>query len=461
MPVRTIAQPPPLKSSQKVVLNESTLAEAHRIAERLHDALRNIFLKFQLEQRTASGLARYSKVERTVCQRLVSALMSETPSAHTLARIPGPKAITAIAEGLLAAGLSEAQMLQAAAVHLENFFQRAGRSQRGFTRALLEFRDHEPQSAEPQIRAESPGIDDPELRHRTHLFQIGKKLVKSWSRVQVQIAILAPSVVEPLRVDSARVRGMVGYHAGDGTASLIFNHTRFSSLSVSERADTFDVQGEQDKGPPRISPQTARLSPTSSPHPPLCTDGPAIFENFSSDPLPSVAIKSFSTNQQCFIVEPAESQQGKPFDVFLADQTLSSNDQPMHRNTYRCDEIWAMVNYPTEYLLLDVYLHTSIARMCLPGIDTHLWTPSVGDPMRNDRWATRLPGVPDLKVLSGGLRKTESTAYPRHSELVAETFARFGRDPQEFIGYRCEDAFPAWRIGYRMFFDYGVPSETP
>jgi hypothetical protein len=41
-------------------------------------------------------------------------------------------------------------------------------------------------------------------------------------------------------------------------------------------------------------------------------------------------------------------------------------------------------------------------------------------------------------------------------ELTEDMFSRSGLDPDEYVGYRCETAFPVWRLGYRMKFDYSA-----
>ncbi len=39
------------------------------------------------------------------------------------------------------------------------------------------------------------------------------------------------------------------------------------------------------------------------------------------------------------------------------------------------EEVWALVNFPVRWLLLDVILHRDVARGCIPGLNVHLWRP--------------------------------------------------------------------------------------
>jgi hypothetical protein len=38
---------------------------------------------------------------------------------------------------------------------------------------------------------------------------------------------------------------------------------------------------------------------------------------------------------------------------------------------------------------------------------------------------------------------------------MQHVFERVGWDPEQFVGYRCEVAYPVWQAAYCMLFDFG------
>ena len=59
-----------------------------------------------------------------------------------------------------------------------------------------------------------------------------------------------------------------------------------------------------------------------------------------------------------------------------------------------------------------------------------------------------------MQVLGAGLEHAGSDAYARHAEVAAEMFASVGWNAAEFVGYRCDVAYPIWRAAYCMLFDF-------
>jgi hypothetical protein len=98
-----------------------------------------------------------------------------------------------------------------------------------------------------------------------------------------------------------------------------------------------------------------------------------------------------------------------------------------------------------------VWLHRDLERRVRPAIDAQLWYPNLSSP-GGDRWVTRFPDPPRLQLLGEGLVHARSDAWPGHADLCRVVFDRVGWEPSEFVGFRCEVAYPVWRGGYCMSF---------
>ncbi len=114
--------------------------------------------------------------------------------------------------------------------------------------------------------------------------------------------------------------------------------------------------------------------------------------------------------------------------------------------------VWSLVNCPSERLILDVYLHQDMERRYRPGLDCLMWSADLDIPPER-RWSIRIPNGPRLQLLGPALTHAASPHYARHTELTQYLFEHVGWEAAEFIGFRCEIAYPVWRGGYCMTFD--------
>jgi len=111
------------------------------------------------------------------------------------------------------------------------------------------------------------------------------------------------------------------------------------------------------------------------------------------------------------------------------------------------------VTFPARRLVCDTWLHRDIARLCTPSLELHLYAPALGaGPL--GRWSTRFPGGPRLQLLGAGVGNAGTSAYARHAEMMGALFEALGWDAGEFVGFRCDVAYPVWRAAYMMIFDF-------
>ena len=104
-------------------------------------------------------------------------------------------------------------------------------------------------------------------------------------------------------------------------------------------------------------------------------------------------------------------------------------------------------------------MHRDLARTCIPALDTHLWRPDFAQ-QTGDRWQTRFAASPTLQLLGPGPHRAAPPAWPRMLDLTRYLFERLGRDPREYIGFRCEVDHPIWRAGYCVSFDFTRPQSA-
>lgn len=417
-------------------LSHGEVVEAAQVAERLHDAVRTLLGALPREARSASGLAKFVGVERTICQRLLGAFSAGRVDAAALTRIPGSKGLHAITDALQRrtsgrghdVPARELAMLDAACRQVEEIYLRFGGNKQAFGERLL-LSQREPKgmiAADALVRAldgSGAGSD------RRQLFEIARGILGRWSATTVQVLIYAPSKENPDRIDVVRIRGQSGVQAREGAVAWIAGAAH---------------QGSPNGGAPEFTTLDGRRVPARGES--------LLLREFCSDPAPVIdTIEKPGFLGMVVNAPPSVGDHG--YDLMLGDQSPAAILHPRLQNPSRGHEVMAIVEHPTEALLCEVYWHRDLARLFIPEADVHFAHRNIGE-LVDQRWMTRLDEKVRMEVLSSGRSAPASGVYPRHAELVTAAFGTLGWDREQFVGYRIEERLPLWRMGYRMYFDY-------
>lgn len=397
----------------------------------LHRELRGLLATLPIEAQTASGLARYLRIERTTCQRAVSAATQPYAGLSLASQLPGPRGLRLLVDAVAKRRNGEPSPEVGARVAslraAIDAYEAATRRTAGSRSELL--RRLEAQAADAGDSA-ATGSD---VRLREQLFHAAAGLTGRSSQTWLAAHIYEPQPGGQTLMQT-RAHGLIGHVARDDAVPL--------TLHV-------------------IPPDAELLTPDALepaglvPLVPAPDDGaPAeVLRAFSTRPIPIV--RTQHPNE--FIVQTVERAPGQSetdaFDVLFAMRGRMVH--PGHTPS-RLEEVWALINFPVRRLLLDVFLHRDLARDCIPGLDTHLWRPDFAAHV-GERWQTRFARGPKLQVLGAGLQHAGTESYARHRELLAFLFAARGMNPADYIGFRCETPYPMWRTGYRVTLDFGGP----
>ncbi|MFT3683670.1 MAG: hypothetical protein QM783_01885 [Phycisphaerales bacterium] len=410
-------------------LTRAEKLQAEQVALRLRDEFRTLIDLLPPGDRGASALAKKLKLDRATCQRIVATLAEPNPDARTLVNFPGIEGmrifIDAVARRPKAAPTDKQHVESAshAVDSLEHLLEQLKVSQRGLRR-LLDDHGVAPVDA---ARSEHDWLGQDDVAARATLFNAAAHVVGRWTDTLVGVSLIRPVPGSPRLTESVQLRAHLGHRARVNSAPLELG-SRMQAPAADEQAYT-------------------TLDPESQ-------SGPwgALVVPFCSRPLPRVTSRRTGASVT-HVVEAEEESSDKPFDVVIANRTKTPEPHPA-TFTPPLGEVSSIVRQPARRLLHDVFLHRDIARMCIPALETHLWTPT--DTRVMARWSTRIPGGPRLQLLGQGLSNTGTPAWERYGDLLRYGFdhAGSGWNPEEFVGYRCELEFPLWRCSYHFLFDF-------
>lgn len=406
-------------------LDAQEVAAGERVAARLHADLGRLVARLPPGAQGGSAMARHLGIVRNTCQRVSHALQDPEPSLATLVKLPGVKGLGQMLDAMRQRGLPDRE-IELAAVAVERFDQF--------------IRDHAGSHARLIARIEAgeaggqgTGLGSEPTRRA--LFEAASGVTGRNAEATISLYLFRPSPTDPAVLQRATVTGLWRTLVVPGGMPVVIAAGDTLTWAEPERrtmrlADESDAQG--------VTPD-------------------ALLPEFTTRPLPTVSSRGASGNL-IQVIDPAHLENPETIDVF----TLARADHPMFDPaTGACtlDEVWSLANCASRRLVFDVWLHRDLERRVRPAIDAQLWYPNLSSP-GGDRWVTRFPDPPRLQLLGEGLVHARSDAWPGHADLCRVVFDRVGWEPSEFVGFRCEVAYPVWRGGYCMSFRPAPAIET-
>lgn len=390
--------------------------QASRIAARLHAELTGLVRSLPEQARGASGMSRHLDLVRPTCQRIVQALAEPEPSPRTLASLPGVRGLEQFLDALRAHGAEAGPIdLAAAAVRqFASFLDQIGGSQSKLA-ARLDAAQAPPQAGSLQAEAE-----------RAALFEAAGRLMGRSIETAVSLYIFQPAPDDESSLERMLAHGQIGSRVRPGGMPMVLSSGNTLAF-------------EQPEGPARLLDNAPAAGRTQS----------AILAPFTTRPLPTVTSRG-SKGKLVQVIDPDCLESAIEIDIVLGERSRHPMFDESGAATF--DEVWTLVNAPTRQLLFDVYIEERLERQYRPAVDAQMWYPNLSSP-GDDRWITRFPSQPRLQLLGRGISQAASQAYHRHAELTRFFFQRLGLDPDRFVGFRCEVAYPIWRAGYRMAFE--------
>jgi len=412
-------------------LSQAERGAAAQVARRLLVELKAVLALLPKEHKTASSMARALGVDRNTCQRLVASLVGEEANESLLVRLPGVQGLRQFVEALRRTrsepeALEQLAAATAAIDALQTLIDRVAGSQRRLRQRL---------EADVDFASDPRGPSD-DANIRRSLFRSAAEVVGRWSDVMITMSIIRPHPGDPNLTETVRIQARIGQIWRASAVPLEIGTVTPEHLSL-------DAPSPRGKAAPQM--QTLGDKPVRGDTP------DSLITQFCSKPLPRVTAKS-SGKQTIQVIDPAEPANAKPIDIVVGHRRSTPDRHPATLDP-PVGEISTLMIYPARRLIADAFLHRDIARRCIPAVELHLGGfPSAGH--GRARWSTRFPGGPRLELLGSGLAQAATPAYPRYAELCAHIFERIGWDPAQFIGYRCDVAYPIWQCAYCMLFDF-------
>ncbi|MBY0263074.1 MAG: hypothetical protein K2Q20_12070 [Phycisphaerales bacterium] len=404
-------------SSRGVVSSEW----ARRVADRLRTEFGRVLGALPATTRTSTGLARHLSLKQPLCHRLIAAVRAPVEPGEFFLRIPGPEGLTTALDAARRAGV-DVDVLQAgtAAVReFETLIQHAGGSQRRLVAAIREI--------EP---APAPSDQlDPYLLSRRTAYEACSHLLGSSAKATVHIVAYAP--VSATHIASRGALGKIGIVRTPGCMPLLASHTGDPSRSIMPPATDGGGGG----------------------------GGVGVLASFTTPGIPQLVRSHAGLSTLLF--DPDVSITA-PIDIVAGPFASGPSESPLApdaegRAGGRAINCYVSLRTPSRWLVMDVYLHRSLAARSLASSAAFLSRSDLaraGVPTPAERWPERAPGTIELRVMQPGEIPDGPSIYPRHAELTRAVFAESGWTPADFVGHRVLLPYPMMGLDYLISFDF-------
>lgn len=342
----------------------------------------------------------------------VSRLLGTPDATDALQYLPGAGALRILLRAMGGAGPERVERVQGSYERLDDVVQRH-LGDRSTLQLVLD--------------GIGPGRAEPLEVSRKLAFRGASGVWGVQARAKVTIAVLAPNAERPDRLDTAFVRGYIGFR-------------RLRSATTWPLSTRRDWYGDGQAYKPGAQP----LEPGQ------VENGLPILRDFTTAPGPVFELRRMPTGLY-FVLPPGPVGNSAAFDCFLGE--VVRGEVPRYREGGdRYGEFSTSITAPIEYQLLDVILHRDLVEGFEP--EAFLYGNPLGERVggSTDPTQTHLPLGDQVHELPGSPPAVATPVYPRYAELVGVVYARAGWDPADFVGYRLLSKYPPMGTSVSMRF---------
>lgn len=413
-------------------------AKAEQVARRLVAELQSVVTALPKTAHTPTGMARVLDMNRTIAHRIMSALgEAQANPLRTLALVPGIEALRQFVQkaGEIRPALSP-ELIVAASAAVEAFGSLIQSLAGSHAKLIARI---EVTSRRNQVSTILPGR---RLETRKAMFETTAALSGRLIGVRTSISIVRPVPGNPEYIEYVHVSARTKRQARPDAIPLVL-----LSTLCHRNADSVP------------EPSTQYRSIDNAPF--TAASGLPLLHEFVGWPTPGVTMRQHDDKLLYLIEPPAAVEESSDWisepDLVTGHRVPMMSAHPLRQSPPIFGEVLS-VSDAIEWMVMDVYLHHSLASCAVPSMGLYFGHRAVNCDL-TDRWFDLLKGAPLMEVLGPGISASDTDAYPRHGELTRHVFDRLagtgaGWNPEEFVGYRCNERYPLWGSDYVMSFDF-------
>ncbi|MBL0871185.1 MAG: hypothetical protein IBJ18_11485 [Phycisphaerales bacterium] len=390
-----------------------------RAAARLSAEIRALSARIPPQHRTASRLARWTKVDRSLCSRFLAAGAHLDEPLQIFALLPGVDGFRAVLRALGRSGLDRSRVARALAA--ANIYEECVGLAGGSQSKLVRLTSSLAQQFPAQLTSDPPTTTSSfsstptttPASPREKMFDAMCALTGT-SAEAMSLTYAVRHRPDRLALDAVAIQGLVSLRRTSGHLPVVLSRN-ISPDPLHHRSST--LERDPAHGP----------SPSS------------VIGLLSSDPLP-VVTASGTGPLTSLLIDPA-SDAGQDLTVYIGSRQhvqLPSCTEPTH-------DISLVARVPARWSVIDVFIHHDIPIQPQP--KTYESYIGVEGPILGDlaeRWYDHLADGSPVTHLGPGLASANWPHAPRHHQAAHILFESTGWNPAHFQHFRLESPLPIW-----------------
>jgi hypothetical protein len=387
------------------------LQQVRTHCERIRAEFRGLYEWIPVRPLSGAAVARWTGLKGPLCRRVLAAVQHRGDPAELARILPGVEGLTLFVEALERKGCPPERTepaRQAISVFAE-LMHAGGGSQRKLVSAIRRGLEGG-ESAEP-VTGDLSGT-------RQRLFEAARDLTGVACDAMVAVSILYTPDDRRGELDTVGALGRLGYRARPGAPPLISKY--------------FSHVGDEQ-------------------HAPVEMPGTGLQQHFGTPDLDITQTRL--DDERVLMTCEAPGDSGAPIELW---------NGPVHDpGAVRFDggdghaySSLATIGSPSRTLVHDLWLETSLARASVLRAGVYRSSPDVFASMDYEQWYDRLPGDPQILLPGSDLGSGVLHANPQHVQVLEHCFEVAGRDPADFVGYRCVVEHPIWMAAYRLTLEF-------
>ncbi len=409
-----------------MALTEIELIQIRRTGEHFKTILRELFDAFPRSARTIAGLARWSGINKSTCQRLVQSLTKTNDGIDVIITLPGISGLNQFEKALikLAEPAENINSLKQLIEQYHDLILEYASSQSELKRLLQKF------------QAVGSAVDSYQMKLKKTAYETNKELSGESVELYLGIHFFRFNPDDRNFIDELIISNRLGVE-----------------LSRSAR--------------PFVQAFGANFNPVNVSHPESL--GFDNLDSFNSDKSGDYLLKDFSTpnieksyaglsnfaNSMVYnhTIEPINCQ---PFDITISHLDIKTQPNPIihdHRNIIQ----GLMERSPAKRLILMTFIDKELDRSS--NIQAGCYPASVKaheiDHLQEDLWSERFSDSPEVKLFKPNDQNLNSKLHLNHvDQLVELGFAFLKEDYGDYVGYFIDVDYPLWLTSHRLYFKF-------
>ena len=410
-----------------MALTDTELAQIRRSGEHFKLVLRDVLEFFPRSARSIAGLARWSGVNKSTCQRLVQAITKTSNGIDVIMILPGISGLKQFEQAVRKLSVNDEclQKLNELVEQYQDLILEFASSQSELKRLLVKF----------QAKG-SASLDSYQKKLKKTAFETNRELSGESVDLYLGIHFFRFNPEDDSFLDEFILANRLGVELAKSARPFVQAFgANFNKVHINHPKNLSSKDLDQS-----VSNQSGEF---------LLTD-------FSTQGIEK-SYAGFGSFDNSLVYNPSrEPINNRPFDITLAHLDVKTQPNPL-THEHKTIVQGLMDRSPAKRLILMTFIHKKLDRAS--NIQAGCYPSSVKaheqDHLQEDFWSERFSDAPEIKLIKPQDGNLNTKLQLDHvDQLVEQSFSFLKEDSSNYVGYFIDVEYPLWLTSHRFYLGF-------